>query len=231
MSTQPPHAMEQPMNTFDISVNNQQLALIDAHVQAHDLASRDALAARAIAEATPAGPHPVYHRPGREVPSQSERRVLEDAHHQARDGQGSRGPCRLTPAGRADRGRAVRGLQRLRPGQLAREHAPRSDSEPPREEPARRGPGVVPGAVGAPDAGDPARHGSDGHPRPILLCAPVLEALRAAPAHELPADPDRGAARVRHPALRRPRVAQPVHVRRSGRDRRAGHPAELRRLG
>nr|WP_314926835.1 urea carboxylase-associated family protein [uncultured Actinomyces sp.] len=66
------------MNTFDISVNNQQLALIDAHVQAHDLASRDALAARAIAEATPAGPHPVYHRPGREVPSQSERRVLEE---------------------------------------------------------------------------------------------------------------------------------------------------------
>ena len=74
------------MNTFDISVNNQQLALIDAHVQAHDLASRDALAARAIAEATPAGPHPVYHRPGREVPPQSERRVLEE--HTIKPGTG-----------------------------------------------------------------------------------------------------------------------------------------------
>lgn len=66
------------MTIIDTTLNTQQLALIDAHVASNDLDDRDALVSRALAEATSAGPHPVYHRPGRSIPAKRDRRIAEE---------------------------------------------------------------------------------------------------------------------------------------------------------
>lgn len=64
------------MTTFELTLNTQQLALVDAHVGAGRLANRSALAARALAEATPMprfgrkpprSPQPASKRQGRVV--------------------------------------------------------------------------------------------------------------------------------------------------------------------
>lgn len=94
------------MTIFETSLNTQQLALIDAHVAANDLADRNALAERAIADATLSRPHPTYFRPGWGLPPQRNRAIREE--HVIHPGTGK---AIVVPAGTLLRIEQVQGGQ------------------------------------------------------------------------------------------------------------------------